>query len=257
MNTSKITSIVAVIGMLLITPSCNNAGSATNKNNRNDTIPDRGFALLELFTSEGCSSCPPADRLLASIAKEAGSRPIYLLSEHVDYWDNLGWKDIFSQRQFSQRQYRYDALLKAQVYTPQLIINGKTVCLGSDEAAVNNAVKNAVAAKTKVNLNLKASLRGKEMGISYEITGDNSADNKLLIAVVQKHALREIGDGENRGRTLNHAQIVRSLFSFSITGNKGVAQISLPDGYNAGDYEIVGFLQNENTNEIVNAVRAG
>jgi hypothetical protein len=256
MNPLKTLSLVAVTAMLLIGAACDHAGTASNKN-KSTPVPDRGFALLELFTSEGCSTCPPGDRLLARIQKEAGSRAIYLLSEHVDYWDHLGWKDIFSQSQFSQRQYRYDHLLKAQVFTPQLVINGKTQCVGSDEAAVNKAVKNAVETKTNVSLNLKATPRGKEIQISYVITGNITGDN-LLIAVVQKHAVREIGDGENRGKTLNHAQIVRSLFSFSIPGaNKGVEQIVLPADYKTRDFEIIGFLQNEKTGEVLNAVRAG
>jgi hypothetical protein len=141
------------------------------------------------------------------------------------------------------------------VYTPQLIVNGKKECLGSDEAAVNAAVKNAVAKESNVNLDLKARQQGNNIQISYSING-NSPANKLLIAVIEKHAVREIGDGENRGKTLNHAQIVRGLSSFSITGNKGVEQISLPVDYKVGNYEIVGFLQDENTDEIVSAARA-
>jgi len=256
MNPLKTLSFVAVTVMLFIVAACKNAETAFNKINSTNAVPDKDFALLELFTSEGCSSCPPADHLLARIQKEAGTRPIYVLSEHVDYWDDMGWKDIFSQRQFSQRQYRYDNLLKAQVYTPQLIINGKAQCLGSDEAAVNSAVKNALKTKTKVNLDLKATQREKEMEIAYKVIG-NSPGDKLLIAVVQKQAVSKIGDGENRGKTLNHAQIVRSLLSFSISGaNKGVEQILLPDRYNVDDFEIIGFLQDQKTNEIVGAVRA-
>lgn len=256
LNTLKTLPVAAVAAMLLIVTACNNPGRASTKNSMNDTIPDRGFALLELFTSEGCSSCPPADRLVARIQNEAGSRPIYVLSEHVDYWDHLGWKDIFSQHEFSQRQYQYDRILKAQVYTPQLIINGKKECLGSDEAAVNIAVKNAVETKTEVTLDLKARQQGKEMEISYQVNGNSPAD-KLLIALVQKHAVRNIGAGENIGRTLNHTQIVRSLFSFAISADKGVEHITLPDEYNAGDYEIIGFLQDQKTGEIADAVRAG
>jgi hypothetical protein len=255
MNTFKTLPFVAVTAMFLTVAACNNPGRASNKNSSNDSIPGKGFALLELYTSEGCSSCPPADRLLARVQKEAGNRPIFLLCEHVDYWDDAHWKDAFSQHQFSQRQYRYDSRLKSQVYTPQLIVNGKKECLGSDEAAVNAAVKNAVAKESNVNLDLKARQQGNNIQISYSING-NSPANKLLIAVIEKHAVREIGDGENRGKTLNHAQIVRSLSSFTITGNKGVEQISLPVDYNAGNYEIVGFLQDENTDEIVSAARA-
>jgi hypothetical protein len=255
MNAFKTLPFVAVTAMLLTVAGCNNPGMASNRNSSNDSIPDKGFALLELYTSEGCSSCPPADRLLARVQEEAGNRRIFLLCEHVDYWDDAHWKDAFSQHEFSQRQYRYDSRLKSQVYTPQLIINGTRECLGSNEAAVNAAVKNAVAKETKVNLDLKVRKQGNNIQISYSINGNSPAD-KLLIAVVEKHAVREIGDGENRGRTLNHAQIVRSLSSFSITGNKGIEQISLPVDYNAGNYEIVGFLQDESTNEIVSAVRA-
>jgi len=254
MNSLKVISFVAVSTMLFTLPGCNNSAGSTN-NFANGAIPKNGFALLELFTSEGCSSCPPADRLLARIQKEAGNKPVYVLCEHVDYWDHLGWKDIFSQRQFSQRQYRYDNVLKAQVYTPQLIVNGKSQCLGSDEAAVYTAVKNAVKSKTNVSLNLKASPKGGKMEISYNVIG-NSPEDKLVIAVVQKHAVNEIGDGENRGRTLHHVQIVRSLFTFNISGNERVEEISLPDNYNASGYEIIGFIQDEKTNEIVNAVRA-
>ena len=233
---------------------CNN-GPKTANNITNDN-PDKGFALLELFTSEGCSSCPPADKLLARIQQEAGNRPVYLLCEHVDYWDHLGWKDAFSQHQFTQRQFRYDSILKAQVYTPQLIINGKTECLGSDKAAVTKAVNNALAKKSDATLDLKAMQHGKEMEISYQVNGD-SANGNLLIAVVQKQAVRQIGDGENRGRTLHHAQIVRSLFSFPVaTNSKGVEQIELPDDYQGDGYQVIGFLQDAKTNAILIAVRA-
>ena len=117
-------------------------------------------------------------------------------------------------------------------------------------------IKKAVETKTNVNLHLKATQRGKEMEISYDVTGSSLADN-FLIAVVQKHAVRQIGDGENRGRTLNHAQIVRSLFSFSLSdSNKGVEQILLPNDYKTGDYEIIGFLQDQKTSDILDAVRA-
>jgi hypothetical protein len=255
-NPLKIASLIVLAAMLLNVSACNNPTASAGRFNK-DSIPDKGFALLELFTSEGCSSCPPADQLLARIQKEAANRPIYLLCEHVDYWDHLGWKDIFSQHLFSERQYRYDNLLKAQVYTPQLIINGKGECLGSDEAAVNSGINNAVKTKTNVSLDLKALRQGKEMEISYQVAGNSPEDN-LMIAVVQKNAVNKIGDGENRGRTLNHVQIVRGLFSFSISrDNKGVEQILLPDSYNDTRYEIIGFLQDQKTNEIVNAVRAG
>src|ERR1700743_2334239 len=84
----------------------------------------RGFALVELFTSEGCSSCPPADEFAARIAKENQDKPVYVLAFHVDYWDRLGWKDRYSNPEFSQRQQRYAQYLHLEsVYTPQVVVN--------------------------------------------------------------------------------------------------------------------------------------
>jgi hypothetical protein len=86
----------------------------------------KGFAVVELFTSEGCSSCPPADDLVAKIQKENNDQPVYILAFHVDYWNNLGWKDSFSSSAFSKRQNQYaDWLNLRSVYTPQVIVNGR------------------------------------------------------------------------------------------------------------------------------------
>ncbi len=96
-------------------------------------IPEdtKGFALLELFTSEGCSSCPAADALLAKIQQEAQGKPIYVLAYHVDYWDRLGWKDIFSNRDFTRRQNEYGGWMNLNsVYTPQVVINGSNEAVG-------------------------------------------------------------------------------------------------------------------------------
>src|ERR1700743_69163 len=88
---------------------------------------DKGIAVIELFTSEGCSSCPPADELVAKIQKENKDKPVYILAYHVDYWDRLGWKDSFSNADFTKRQNSYAKVLRLQsVYTPQIIVNGKT-----------------------------------------------------------------------------------------------------------------------------------
>ncbi len=115
-----------------------------------DNLPDKsetriaeekGFAVLELFTSEGCSSCPPADELLAKIQKESEGKSIYILAYHVDYWDRLGWKDMFSSADYSKRQTQYGQWLhKSSVYTPQLIVNGKAEFVGSSESAIREAI---------------------------------------------------------------------------------------------------------------------
>src|ERR1700755_2161390 len=101
-----------------------------------------GVAVGELFTSEGCSSCPPADALVAAVQKEEKDQPVYILAFHVDYWDRLGWKDAFSSADYTARQKQYAQWLKLpQYYTPQAVINGTTECVGSEEANLRNAIK--------------------------------------------------------------------------------------------------------------------
>src|ERR1700733_13645315 len=102
---------------------------------------DKGFAVVELFTSEGCSSCPPADKAVAKLLQEHAGN-VYVLGYHVDYWDNLGWKDIFSNAAYTQRQKEYAKIFKlSSVYTPQVILNGTEQFVGSDENKLNTGVK--------------------------------------------------------------------------------------------------------------------
>jgi hypothetical protein len=216
-----------------------------------------GFAVLELFTSEGCSSCPPADEVLARIQKEAGDKPVYVLAYHVDYWNRLGWKDVFSKPEYSKRQYQYSRQFAGQVYTPQLVFNGSKEFVGSDEPAINAAVAEALNTPTSATLSLKGKQIATKLVLDYQITGDAS-NNQLVIAVVQKHALSVVKKGENAGRTLSHAQIVHQLYTIDLpVGKKGTEQIDLPAGFNSKDWEIIGLLQNPETGLITAAGRAG
>ena len=115
-----------------------------------------GFAVVELFTSEGCSSCPPADELVARIQKENSDQPVYILSFHVDYWNNLGWKDPFSSAAYSKRQKEYANRLNLQsIYTPQVIVNGRTEFVGSDEGKMLNAIKSNLQKNSASLMTLK------------------------------------------------------------------------------------------------------
>lgn len=213
-------------------------------------IKGQGFAVLELFTSEGCSSCPPADALLARIQEEAGNKPIYILAYHVDYWDHLGWKDSFSSSRFSKRQYQYSQQLPAQVYTPQLVVNGQREFIGSDESAVTGAIRNALNGSADVALNVHGQLRAGKLDLDYQVTG-NSNKSKLMVAVVEKHAVSNVKRGENEGRTLSHVQIVRALHEFEFGNNR--QQISLPEGFNTQGWEVIAWVQNRNTGAITAA----
>jgi hypothetical protein len=227
--------------------------SAASKINR-DLIGD-GFAVLELFTSEGCSSCPPADELMARVQKEAGNKPVYVLAYHVDYWNRNGWKDVFSKAEFSKRQYQYSRWFTGQVYTPQVVVNGKTEFVGSDAEAAQDAVNQALAKPAFVKLNISGTTAGNNLNISYEIQG-KADDAQLLMAVVQKHAVTAVKAGENEGRTLAHAQIVYDMETFVIArGNKGNEKIKLPPNFNTKDWEVVSFLQSNSTSVISTAER--
>ena len=139
-------------------------------------VAGKGFAVIELFTSEGCSSCPPADALVARVQKESANEPVYILAFHVDYWNRLGWKDVFSSSEYSDRQNQYAMWLKlSSVYTPQAIVNGRTEFVGSEEGTLRNAIKTGLckeAAKTELTLsNIKTDANDKA-SVQYVILKD-------------------------------------------------------------------------------------
>jgi hypothetical protein len=217
---------------------------------------DKGFAVVELYTSEGCSSCPPADQLVAKIQKEDAGRPVYILAFHVDYWNSLGWKDGFSSADYSSRQKQYASWLHLEsVYTPQGVVNGKTEFVGSEEGTLRKAIQNGLAKKPEASLSLEAAApsAGKTT-IKYNVEG---ADNNtaLLVAVVQKNAQTKVERGENQGRTLNHVQIVRKLQKIKLSGSDGSADLALPQGFSTDGWEIIGLLQNTADGEIIAAAK--
>ena len=219
--------------------------------------PDKkGFALLELYTSEGCSSCPPADELLGKIQNELKDKNVYVLSYHVDYWDKQGWKDIFSNADYTKRQYDYAKYMgKDPIYTPQVIINGKIDYIGSQETSLRNGIKSALSKPASTNLSLEASQNANSLAVNYNVEG-TSKNSRLLIAVVQKEAKSNVKRGENAHRVLSHYQIVRNLQSVDLNkAKKGTTSVHLPKNYNAQDFEIVGFVQDMNSGAILEVKR--
>lgn len=217
----------------------------------------KGFALLELYTSEGCSSCPPADELLGKIQNEYRNKNVFVLAYHVDYWDKQGWKDIFSNPDFTKRQYDYAQFMgKEPIYTPQVIINGKTDFIGSQETSMRNGIKSALSKPVLASLSLEASQNSNSLSVNYNVES-TSKNSRLLIAVVQKEAKSNVKRGENANRVLSHYQIVRNLQSIDLNKTKkGTAAIHLPKNYNTQDFEIIGFIQDMNSGAILGVKRA-
>ena len=162
--------------------------------------------VVELFTSEGCSSCPPADALLTELA----NRPdILALSLHVDYWDGLGWKDPFSSREATHRQERYKTLLDlATVYTPQIVVDGRWQAVGSDRDAVERALD--AARRDHANLPIALTIDRSKAQIKLSAVGDSVPASVLLIGFDRRH-VDKVKGGENGGRTLAHVDVVRGV----------------------------------------------
>jgi hypothetical protein len=216
----------------------------------------KGFALLELYTSEGCSSCPPADELMGRIQNEYKENNVYVLAYHVHYWDRQGWKDIFSNADYTKRQYDYAKFLgKEPIYTPQLIINGKADYVASQETLVRNGIKSALSKPVTTNLSLGASQTNNNLNVNYNIEG-TFKNSSLFIAIVQKTAKSNVKRGENANRILSHYQIVHQLHSIDLKDKKGAVSIHLPKSFNEKDFEVIGFVQDKNNGTISVATRA-
>ena len=175
--------------------------------------------LIELFTSEGCSSCPPADSLLERLDRSQPARgaELIVLSEHVDYWDDIGWKDPYSSHEYSERQSAYASHFGlSSIYTPQMVVDGHIEFVGSDERRAAQAIANATkAAKTPVTISSVRLSDEKTISLHLE-TGPlpssiegNSAE--VLIATADDYDESPVIRGENAGRTLRHVAVLRNL----------------------------------------------
>jgi hypothetical protein len=212
-----------------------------------------GFAVVELFTSQGCSSCPPADRLLARLAEHADEEhlPIYALSMHVDYWNHLGWKDPFSQRGFSERQQRYARVLGEGVFTPQVVVNGEAEGLGSDEAELAGLIAEGFAAKPKARITLDVRRDGSSLEVDPRVEGAPDGA-RLWIAVTRRTSANGVERGENAGRELSHAHVVRVLESIPPSGT---SRLELPPDLASDGGAVTAFLQDPTTMRILAATR--
>lgn len=215
------------------------------------TAKNDGFAVLELFTSEGCSSCPPADQLMGEIQNQYKDQPVYILAYHVDYWNNLGWKDKFSNAENSKRQQQYSQTLHSQVYTPQLVVNGKKEFVGSDKDAVKQVIQTSSLTSVNSKIDLSITVSQEDITVNYK-TSQNNSQYKLLITLIEKKASNAIQRGENEGRHLVHWQIVHQQNQISLkTSTEGTTSFKIPENFNINDWEIIGIIQNTKTGEIL------
>jgi hypothetical protein len=203
--------------------------------------------LVELFTSQGCSSCPPADALLGELARRDD---VLALGFHVDYWDRLGWKDPYASAQATGRQRHYARLLdSATIYTPQMVVDGRTDVVGSERDAVLQAIATAQKAAIAVPVELAAQPDGLKVSIAAEEAGPRRAT--LWLVGFDRHHVTAVGAGENGGRTLAEWNIVRGLEPLGEW--QGAAfETTIPAAKLAG-YERVAVLLQESGGRILGA----
>ncbi len=215
------------------------------------TSADAPAVLVELFTSEGCSSCPPADELLREVNRQKSSQGqlIIGLSEHVTYWNQLGWKDPFSAEEFTVRQNEYSHRFHTEgPYTPQMVVNGREQFVGSDRAGLRAALKQE-STRQQARLSLsEVKVEGDRLSFGYSVQGV-AAGKALLVmaAVVDDSDQSSVQRGENAGRSLEHVFVVRTLVQVVSVSRDEAKTGSLP--YSMGTqksvqaHHLVLFLQ--------------
>jgi hypothetical protein len=167
-------------------------------------------AVVELFTSQGCSSCPPADKVLGELAKDPS---VIALSMPIDYWDYLGWKDTLADSRFSARQKAYSHMRgDRDVYTPQAIVNGATHVIGSDRARIEGAIKDTGKTDQVMSVPVTMTLSGKQLTVSVAPSKEGApARGEIWLCSISKAVPISISRGENRGREIVYHNVVRNL----------------------------------------------
>ena len=233
--------LAGVLGVVVCSCCSCRSGAPTVSEARAD-VPLQGVAVVELFTSEGCSSCPRADDVLAELARSGDAR-IYPLAFHVDYWDGLGWADRFASPENTARQRRYARALGAQgLYTPQMVVGGLEEFVGSDGERAKAAVAHALAHPPAVRLSLHAHWTGPDaVTVDYEALGAPPR-SEVTVAVVERAASTAVRRGENAGRVLSHADVVLGFVSrpMGSPADSVTAHVSVPPD---GDLEVTAFVQ--------------
>lgn len=225
--------------------------------------PARTPVLVELFTSEGCSSYPPADALLARLLKDqpVPAAEILVLEEHVDYWDSLGWHDRFCSYLFTHRQSHYTQRLPADDnYTPQMIVDGTDQFVGNDSAHALRAITQAACAP-KLALNRSSlTFDGNQLSGEVSLTPSTkiTASTDLYAAVTESMASTQVQRGENGGRTLQHVSIVRTLQRIGSSSDAAAKPLkfsaTVPKDANHTNLRVVIFLQRPDQGAILGVV---
>jgi hypothetical protein len=211
--------------------------------------------VVELFTSEGCSSCPPADALLVKLSEQQSKdgTQLILMGEHVDYWNYIGWTDRFSSKQFSERQSEYASALHAQVFTPQMVIDGQDPFVGNNAADVNARI--AAAAKKPKPAQVALGWEGNGR-LQVTVHAADANKGNVLLAITEDGLSTAVQKGENGGQTLHHAAVVRQLSEVGSLKNGAfdkTLDVSRQNDWNATNLKVAILVQDPSSKKILGA----
>ena len=236
--------------MLLTTLSVLSGGVASAIDAQQSASP----VLIELFTAEGCSSCPPADAFLRKLdeSQPVPGAQLIMLGEHVDYWDNQGWRDPFSSASFTDRQRGYERVLgRSEPYTPQFIVDGTSEMRLSDRPKIAQVLKDAAASpKIPVSIDSLKIEPGTPAFVSGRVTADGNAQghkSDVFLGLALDHFESKVLRGENRGQTLTHVAVLLELVKLGALppGGKFSQDFRVPvkAGVDPGNLRVIGFVQ--------------
>jgi hypothetical protein len=220
--------------------------------------------LVELFTSEGCSSCPPADALLQHLdsSQEIPGTQLIVLSEHVDYWNHIGWKDPYSSHFFSDRQSSYaDRFGLGSVYTPQMVVDGTTEFVGNSGRSAKQAIEKARDLRkvpVRISAVSVANAGALEAHVEADVLSESSpAKADVYLVVALNHAESQVSGGENQGRRLTHVAVVQSFTKVgSVEQGKNFAQdvrVKLDPKTDRTNLRLIAFVQERGQGKVLGA----
>ena len=240
---------------------------AVGQTQSSQVVVARAPVVVELFTSEGCSSCPPADALLAALdmRQPFGSAEIIAIEEHVTYWDEQGWKDPFSSSSWTTRQYDYaGSLHNGNPYTPQMVVDGTAGFVGSGGIKARQEIEKAAAIpKAKVEISEVSPIQNNSVALKISVEKLLSAAPKdtaeVILAITESGLHSSVKAGENVGKELQHSQVLRELKVIGVVGKNGqegfAAQpvVRLDSKWNVGNLRAVVLVQERKSRHILAA----
>src|SRR5579863_1894823 len=259
-----LTVSLILAGAALLTAAIIVRGGTSQANS--PSASQRTPVIVELFTSEGCSSCPPADELLKKLEQQpAGAAQVIALEEHVDYWNSLGWTDPFSSSQFTLRQEQYSDSFRTQgAYTPQMIVDGRSEFVGSRERLAHQEIETAARnAKATIEITPGNSGNAAVENLSVRVgklSGATSGDTpEVWLAVTESQLHSAVKAGENKGEDLQHASVVRRLQKIGEAKSSGDysfandASVKLDLTWKRENLRLVAFVQEKKSRRVLAA----